>query len=97
MIRSFTYPPGKDVLCARVLAVRKNNDVLVRVDSRKFAEILIFKTDGDFVNRFLFNTQNYKKRKDIVVATDKSPIIELDYESDKGEGKFYKWEKVVGK
>jgi hypothetical protein len=77
--------------------VRKKNEVLVRIDCETFAEILIFKTDGDFVNRFLFNLQSYRKRKDIVVATDRSPIIELDYESDKEKGKFFKWEKVVTK
>lgn len=97
MIRSFNYPSGMDVLCARVLAVRKNSDVVVRIDCETFAEILIFKTDGSFANRFLFNTQDYKKRKDVVVATDRSPIIELDYESDKDEGKFFRWEKVASK
>ncbi len=97
MIRSFNYPPGEKVLCARVLAVRKNNEVFVRVDCETFAETLIFKTDGEFVNRIVFNKQNYKKRKDVIVATDTSPVIELDYESDKDNGKFFKWKKVVSK
>ena len=97
MIRSFNYTPGKEVVCARVLAVRKKNEVIIRVDCDTFAEILIFKTDGTFVNRFIFNKQNYKKRKDIVVVSNISPIIELDFESDSGNGKFLKWEKTVVK
>jgi hypothetical protein len=97
MIRSFDYPPGREVLCARVLAFRKNGEVLIRVDCEAYAEVLIFKADGDFVNRFVFNRQYYKKRKDIVAVTKASPIIELDYESEKEKGSFMKWEKVVNK
>lgn len=95
MIRTFNYPPGTDVLCARVLVLRKSGEVVIRVDCKRFAEILIFKTDGSFVNRFVFNRHHYKKRKDIVAATNRSPIIELDYEADRRKEKFQKWEKVV--
>jgi len=96
IIRSFSYPPGVEVLCARVIAVRKTEVVVVRVDCREFAEILLFKTDGTFVNRFIFNKQYYTERKDILVATDKSPLIELDYETGKDKETFFKWERRVG-
>ena len=97
MIRSFNYPPGIEVVCARVIAVRENNQVIVRVDCDTFAEILIFKTDGTVFNRFIFNKQNYIKRKDIVVASNNSPVIELDFESESGKGNFFKWVKIVVK
>ncbi len=95
MIRSFGYPPGEDVICARVIALRESGEVLVRVDCENFAEILIFKSDGEFVNRFVFNKQNYKNRKDIIVASKRSPIVELDFESEPGKEKFLYWERKV--
>lgn len=97
MIQTFNYPGGVDVVCARVLALRASGTVVIRVDCDTFAEILLFTTDGVFVNRFVFNRKKYTKRKDIVVATAKSPLLELDYESDPKKGKFFRWEKRVGK
>ena len=93
MVRAFSYPAGERVLCARVLAVRENNELLIRVDCRNYAEALIFKTDGTFLNRFVFNRQNYEKRLDLIVASKKSHIIELDYESKPERSTYLKWVK----
>jgi hypothetical protein len=95
MVRNFNYPPGESVLCARILELQKSGNLLVRVDCINFAEILIFETDWTFVNRFVFNRQNYKDRRDLVVAANNSPIIELDYESEPVNGNYYKWERRV--
>jgi hypothetical protein len=95
MIRSFKYPPGEQMLCARVLVLRKTNELVIRVDCKNFAEILLLNTDGSFVNRFIFNRQNYLKRKDIIVATEKSPIIELDFEKENQRESFFRWEQVI--
>lgn len=95
MIRSFNYPADAVVHCARILALRDSGEVLVRVDCEQFAEILMFSAGGAFTNRFIFNRQNYKERKDIVVAADKSPVVELDYESDPKKGKFFQWDRVI--
>ena len=95
MIRSFSYPAGEEVLCARILAVRKNNELLIRVDCMNYAEALIFKTDGTFLNRFVFNRQNYEKRLDLIVASKNSPIIELDYESKPGSHTYLQWVKCL--
>ena len=91
LIRSFSYPAGDEVLCARVLALRKNNELLIRVDCKNYAEVLIFKTDGTFLNRFVFNRQNYEKRLDLIVASKNSPIIELDYESKPENQTYLQW------
>ncbi len=94
ILRSFDYAPGERVLCARVVAVTASRQVLVRVDLKDYAEVLVFDEDGHFVNRFTFNAQDYTRRKDIVVALDKSPILELDYETQKG-GAFLEWAPVA--
>ena len=95
IIREFNYPPGDNVLCARILASRNNGEIVVRVDCKDYAEILIFKSDGSFVNRFIFNRQHYEERLDIVVASKDSPIVELDYESDPGKSTFLQWVKCL--
>ena len=95
MIRSFHYTPGEVMLCARVLRLRQSGTILVRVDCESYAEILIFRTDGSFVNRFQFNSQRHEDRKDIIIATEKSPIIEVDYES--GKEKFLEWKRMIAK
>jgi hypothetical protein len=94
-VRSFDYSPRERVLCARVIAVTADRRVLVRVDLAAFAEILIFTPDGAFVNRFVFNNQEWKKRSDIIVASAKSPIIELDHESGGSLGTYLDWVPAV--
>lgn len=95
ILRSFDYSPRERVLCARVIAVTAQKHVLVRVDLSDYAEVLIFTTEGDYVNRFIFNTQKWKERKDIVTALGKSPILEQDFESAGSHGTYLKWEPVV--
>jgi hypothetical protein len=95
VLESFDYAPGENVLCARVLAVTRNGMVVVRVDCDTYAEIVLFSADGRFVNRFTFNRQRYDKRKDIVVASETGPIIEMDYE-EHGGGSFFAWTPVAG-
>lgn len=91
IVRSFNYPPGEKILCARILASRKNGEMVVRVDCEDYAEALIFKSDGTFVNRFIFNRQHYEERLDIIVASKDSPIVELDYESNPENHNFLQW------
>ena len=94
IVRSFDFPAGEKILCARVLVATETGHVLVRVDCEDFAEALLFEKDGDLVNRFTFNRQHYKTRKDMIVASAKSPIIEFDYESGTGQGTYLKWHAV---
>ena len=95
IVRSFNYPPGDKVLCARILASRNNGELVVRVDCEDYAETLIFKSDGSFVNRFIFNRQHYEQRLDIVVASGNSPIVELDYESNQEKSTFLQWKRCL--
>ena len=91
IIREFNYPPGDRVLCARILASRNNGEIVIRVDCEDYAEIVIFQSDGSFVNRLIFNRQHYEDRLDIVVASGDSPIVELDYESNPEKSTFLQW------
>lgn len=92
MIRSFDYPFGTTIASARVLAVNDKNDVVIRVDCLDFAEIIILNASGQFKERFTFNNQKFKKRKDIIVADKSGKIIELDYESSPETGQYFSWE-----
>ncbi len=91
MNRTFSYGAGEDVLCARVLAVRANGHVVVRVDLEDYAEILLFSPTGAYHSRFIFSRQPCTQRNDVVVALDDSPIVELDYEADPIRGRFRAW------
>lgn len=93
MVKSFNYPPGVEIICSRVLSLYKSNKLLIRVDCEHYAEALIFKTDGTFVNRFVFNNQHYELRQDILVSSKGNPIIELDYESEPGKQQYLMWMK----
>jgi hypothetical protein len=91
MAKSFNYPPGVEIICARVMSFHKSNELLIRVDCENYAEALIFRTNGTFVNRFVFNNQHYELRQDIIVSSKGNPIIELDYESEPGNQKYFMW------
>jgi hypothetical protein len=91
MLRGFDYPPGENVLCARVISVRESGEVIVRVDLDAYAEALVFDALGVFRNRFTFNRQNWHDRKDILVAAAAGDIIELDYEGPQKKPRFLKW------
>jgi hypothetical protein len=90
VVRAFDYGAGERVVCARVLCRRGNGNVLIRVDLETYAEVLIINQDGAFVNRFTFNRQHWKNRKDLVVAIQRGPVLELDYEKG-AAGSFLAW------
>lgn len=89
-VRTFAYGPDQRVLCARVLGLRPDSTVAVRVDLVDHAEVLLFTSRGAFVNRFTFNGQPWRQRKDIVVLAPTGDIIEDDLE---GSG-FRAWRAV---
>jgi hypothetical protein len=95
VVRSFDYGPRERVLCARVLALTKDGTAVVRVDLDTFAEILLFTAQGDFVNRFAFNRQPWRDRRDIVVCEETGPIVELDYEAERKSGAFFEWQSAM--
>ncbi len=92
MIRSFDYPFGDRVASARVINIQKNKQVVVRVDCMDFAEVLIIDTDGKFIDRFVFNKQEFKTRKDVIAADKEGNIIELDFESNPDNGQYFSWQ-----
>lgn len=91
MLRTFDYSSDEEVMCARVIRATESGEVLIRVDLGDYAEILVFTKEGDFVNRFVFNRQNYKDRRDVVAASADGKIIELDFETDKKKEIFFRW------
>jgi hypothetical protein len=94
-ITTFKYLPGDDIVCARVLALLDKNTILVRVDCRGYAEALLFKTNGAFLNRFVFNRQNYENRLDILVASEQGRIVEMDFESEDNSERWFEWKRIV--
>jgi hypothetical protein len=85
------YGLHDEILSARVLTVSEASDVFVRVDCEKWAEVVQFASDGAFVNRFIFNQQDYNKRKDLVVVGKRGNIAEEDYEGPKGKQRYFIW------
>ena len=85
------YGPNDEVLSARVLSVTDEGEVFVRVDCEKWAEVVEFASDGAFINRFIFNRQNYNERKDLVVVGKRGSIAEEDYEGLKGRKQYFVW------
>ncbi|MBN1309377.1 MAG: hypothetical protein JXA18_15765 [Chitinispirillaceae bacterium] len=85
------YGPDDEVLSARVLSVTEEFDVFVRVDCEKWAEVVQFDSEGAFINRFIFNQQDYNIRKDLVVVGRHGNIAEEDYESPKGKQQYFIW------
>ncbi len=95
LIRSFSFPAGDEIVCARVMALYKSDEILIRVDFETYAEALLFKTDGTYINSFIFNRQNYEERLDILVTSKNSPLIELDYESNPETHTYLEWKKSL--
>jgi len=89
---TFYYGWGDNVLCARVLNVTQTFEIFVRVDCEDFAEVLVFSLDGVFQNRFKFNHQNFRIRKDIIAVSDNRDIIEEDYEKIAEDYTYFKWD-----
>jgi hypothetical protein len=91
-VRVFYYGPGEEVLAARVLTVTPKSEIFVRVDLKDRAEIVAFTQDGLFLNRFTFNRQEFKKRRDIAAVLDDGAVMEEDYERIKEDYTYLKWE-----
>jgi hypothetical protein len=92
VVASFYYGCGDEVLSARVLNVTETFEVFVRVDFLDWAEVVVFASDGSFLNRFRFNRQSFLDRKDIVAVTNDRRVIEEDYERISEDYTYYSWE-----
>jgi len=91
-IAKLYYGFGDVIMTARVVEVTATNEVFIRVDLDKWAEILVFTTSGKYQSRFIFNRQPFNERKDLVVISEKREIVERDFESDKSGKTYKKWE-----
>jgi hypothetical protein len=91
-VRVFYFNPCEEVLAARVLNVTGKTEIFVRVDLKDRAEVIVFLQDGTFINRFTFNRQEMKKRKDIIGVSDNGVVIEEDYERIKEDYTYLKWD-----
>lgn len=85
------YGMSDELLSARLLAVTDKMQIFVRVDCETWAEVVQFDQDGSFVNRFVFNRQDYRKRKDLVVVGKSGNVAEEDFEEPKGRVTYYIW------
>jgi hypothetical protein len=94
-VREFYFNPCEEVVDARVIAVTAKTEVLVRVDLKDRAEVIVFSQDGLFLNRFTFNRQDVKKRKDLIAVDDAGRIIEEDYERIKEDYSYLLWEQMT--
>jgi hypothetical protein len=91
-VHAIHYGVGDEVVAARVIRVTPSSDVFVRVDLKKWAEVLVFSKGGSYVNRFMFNGEDCQKRKDIVAVCDDGTVIEEDYEHIPEDYTYFKWE-----
>lgn len=91
-IAKLYYGFGDVIMTARVVEVTATNEVFIRVDLDKWAEILVFSTSGKYESRFIFNRQPFNERRDLIVISEKREIVERDYESDKSGKTYKKWE-----
>jgi hypothetical protein len=91
-VRVFYYGCCDEVVAARVLMVTAKSEIFVRVDLKDRAEIVAFSQDGSFLNRFTFNRQEFKKRKDIIAVNGNGAVIEEDYERIKEDYTYCKWD-----
>jgi hypothetical protein len=90
-LNSITYCPGDVIVCARILMVTSTFEIFVRVDLVDWAEIVIFSLDGQFLNRFRFNSENVEIRSDLIAVSPERLIIEKDYEVGKGACRYLSW------
>ena len=91
-VRTFHYGIGDEVVAARVIRVTPSSDIFVRVDLKKWAEVIVFSKGASYVNRFTFNMEDCQKRKDIVAILDDGTVIEEDYEHIPEDYTYFKWE-----
>ncbi|MDR2578579.1 MAG: hypothetical protein LBC70_07225 [Chitinispirillales bacterium] len=80
-VASLSYGLGDVVVSARVLGVSESQYVYVRVDLESWAEVVVFTHRGRFVERFIFNRQNFEQRQDVLVMAPNDAIYERDYEA----------------
>jgi hypothetical protein len=91
-VKDFYFSPCEDVIVARVLNVTSQGQIFVRVDLKDKAEVIVFSLEGEFLNRFTFNRQEIKKRKDVVAVREDGTIVEEDYERIKEDYTYLRWE-----
>ncbi len=96
ILTHFNYPPGSRVVAVRVVAVTEDEKVFVRVDLDSMAEMLVFSREGNFLNRFTFNTEPFDVRADVIAITPNSIIVEKDYEVKTGGYRFMQWKLSSG-
>jgi len=93
-LSNLDYGFGETVVCAWVMGVSKSKNVYVRVDLEDWAEVVVFTNEGRFIERFTFNNNHYKIRKDVVVLSPNEEVYERDYEAGmnaKGKTTGYKF------
>jgi hypothetical protein len=93
-LSNLDYGFGDVVICAWVMGVSKSKNVYVRVDLEDWAEVVVFTAEGRFIERFTFNNNPYKFRKDVVVLSPSEEVYERDYEAGmnaKGKASGYKF------
>jgi hypothetical protein len=76
------YGYRDEVISARLLAVTDTKRIFVRVDCERWAEMVEFDDEGAFVNRFVFNEEEYQERKDLVIVGKNGSVAEEDYEEN---------------
>jgi hypothetical protein len=91
-VREFYFSPCEDVIVARVLNVTAQGQIFIRVDLKDKAEVIVFSQDGVYLNRFTFNRQDAKKRKDVIAVRNDGTILEEDYERIKEDYTYFRWE-----
>jgi len=94
VLSNLDYGFGDVVICAWVMGVSKSKNVYVRVDLEDWAEVVVFTKEGRFIERFTFNNNPYKIRKDVVVLSPNEEVYERDYEAGmnaKGKASGYKF------
>jgi len=85
------YGLSDELLSARLLAVTDSQHVFIRVDCERWAEVVQFDSAGAFVNRFIFNSQDYTERKDLVVVGKTGSVAEQDWENGKDRPEYFVW------
>jgi hypothetical protein len=91
-IRCLHYGPGDEIVAARVVQVDSVSNIYIRIDLKKWAEIVVCSNDGSHIDRFMFNQEDWLKRKDIIAVSDAGNVIEEDYEHIKEDYTYIKWE-----
>jgi hypothetical protein len=92
VVASLRYGLGDSLLAARVIGVAKPGDVFVRVDLADRAEVVVFSSQGMYLNRFIFNRQRFSVRKDVITVSPHRLIMEKDFEVSNGGYRYCTWQ-----